>query len=81
MQHPVSMQVLTTVEELKHDAFHGSWWNGMPRWLGVMMYDLKEIVLGVFEDHEDTFIFEDDFDEADYIHVTQFGTEGHFPDG
>lgn len=29
------------------------------------MDDLEEIVLGVFEDHEDAFTFEDDLDKMD----------------
>lgn len=52
----------------------------MPCRLSVMMNNLQEIMLGVLEDHEDTFVFEDDFDETNDIDVTQLGTEGHFPD-
>lgn len=48
--------------------------------LSVMMNDLQEIMLGVLEDHEDAFVFENDFDETNHVHVTQLGTEGHFPD-
>ena len=35
----------------------------------MMMDDLKEVMLGVFEDHEDTFIFEDDFHKIDDIRM------------
>ena len=53
----------------------------MPSWLSVVMDDLEEIVLGIFEDHEDAFVFEYDFDEADHIRVAQFGTQSHLSDG
>ena len=42
----------------------------MACWLRVVMDDLKEIMLCVFKNHKDAFIFEDDFDEANDIHVT-----------
>ena len=70
MEDPVSMQILTTVKQLKHYAFHGGRRNGMPRWLSMMMDDLQQVMLGVLEHHKDTFVFEDDFDEADDIRMT-----------
>jgi hypothetical protein len=45
------------------------------------MDDLKEVMLGVFEDHEDAFVFQDNFYEPDDIHMAQFRTEGHLSDG
>lgn len=53
----------------------------MPRRLGVVMDDLKQIMLGILKHHEYAFIFQNDFNQADYIHMTKFGTEGHLPDG
>lgn len=64
------MQILTTIEQLKHDAFHGCWRNRMPCWLSVVVDNLQEIMLSVLENHEDTFVFEDDFDEANDIRMT-----------
>ena len=70
MEHPISMQILTPVQKLKHDAFHGGRRDRMSSRLSVMMDDLQQIVLGIFKHHEDAFVFEDDFDEADDIHMT-----------
>ncbi len=64
------MEILTSVEQLKHDTFDGGGRDGMPRWLGVVMDDLQEVMLGVFEDHKDAFVFQDDLDKANDIHVT-----------
>jgi hypothetical protein len=47
----------------------------------MVMNDLEEIMLRIFENHEDTFTFQDDFDESDDIYMTQLGTEGHLADG
>ena len=52
----------------------------MPCWLGVMVDDLQEVMFGVLEDHENAFVFQDDFNKLDYIHMTQLRAEGHFSD-
>lgn len=44
------------------------------------MDDLEEVMLGVKEDHVDTFVFEDGFVEADKVWVREFGTERDFTD-
>ena len=80
MQDPVCMQVLAAVQQLEHDALHSGWGDRMPCRLGVMMDDLEEVMLGILEDHENTFVLENDFDEPDHIHMTQLGTEGHLTD-
>jgi len=49
--------------------------------MGMVLDYLEEVVLGVFKDHEDAFVFEDDFDEVDHIRVGEFGAEGHFSAG
>ena len=74
------MQVLAAVQKLEHDALHGSWRDWMSCWLGVVMDDLQEIVLCIFEDHKDTFVLKDNLVEADDIYMTQLGTKGHLPD-
>jgi hypothetical protein len=80
VQDPVGMKILTTIQELEHDAFdccRGNWVTG---WLRVVMDDLEEIMLGVFENHVDTLTFQDDFNKPDHIDMTQLGTEGHLSD-
>ena len=62
MENPVAVKVLTSIQELEHDALDGCWWNSMPCWLCVVMNDLKEIMLGVFKHHKDTLVFKDDLD-------------------
>lgn len=49
----------------------------MPSRLRMMMDDLEQVMLRVFEHHEDTFVFQDDLDQSDDIHVTEFGTQCH----
>lgn len=66
------MEILTPVEQLKHDAFHGCRWDGVPSWLCVVVNDLEEIVFGILKYHEDALVFEDDFDEPDHVYVAQF---------
>jgi hypothetical protein len=74
------MEILTSVQQLEHDALHRSRRDGMTSRLGVVMNDLQEIVLGVLEDHENTFVFQDDLMKFDDINMTKFGTQGHLPD-
>ena len=52
----------------------------MACWLRMMVYDLQKIMLCIFEDHENTLVFQDDFDELDNVDMAQLGTKGHFPD-
>jgi hypothetical protein len=80
VQNPVSMEILTSIKQLEHDTLHRSRWNGMTSRLSVVMDDLQEIMLGVFKDHEDAFVFQDDLMEFDDINMTKFGTQGHLPD-
>ena len=47
----------------------------------MVLDDLKEIVLAVFEDHEDAFLFEDDFRKVNDVPVGKLGAEGHLTDG
>ena len=75
------MEVLTTVQELKHDTLDGCRWDGVSRGLRVVVYNLKQVMLGILKHHENTFILQDDLHQPDDIHMTKFGTEGHFPDG
>jgi hypothetical protein len=49
-------------------------------WLRVVMNNLKEVMLCVFEDHEDTFTFQDDFYKPDDVYMTQLRTKGHLSD-
>ena len=70
VEDPIGVKILTAVQELEHYRFDGWSRDRMASRLGVMMNDLEEVVLGIFENHEDTFILEDNFDEPDDIHVT-----------
>lgn len=49
----------------------------MPCWLRVVMDDLEQVMLGIFKDHENTFILQNDFDQANDIDVTQLGAQCH----
>lgn len=53
----------------------------MAAWLSVVMNDLEEVVLAILEDHEDTFLLEDDFDEMDEVRMGELGAKGDFADG
>ena len=49
--------------------------------LVVVVDDLKQVVLGELEHHEDALVLEHDLDEFDDVFVLQLGAEGHFSDG
>lgn len=51
----------------------------MACWLRMMVYDLQKIMLCILEHHENTLVFQDDFDKPDNIDMAQLGTKGHFP--
>jgi len=51
------VQVEKTVEELEQDRADHFCWNGVALGLGVVVDYLEEVVLCVFEDHENAFIF------------------------
>lgn len=69
MHDPVAVEVKEAVEELKEDRFDHAGGDGMSLWLGVMVDDLEEIMLAIFEDHEDTFVLENDLHEMDQVRV------------
>lgn len=75
------MQILAAIQQLKHDAFHGTRWNGVACRLGVVMNNLQEIMLCILEDHENTFVLQNDLNKLDYIGVTKLRAEGHFSNG
>ena len=49
--------------------------------LSVPMDNLKQVMLGIFEDHEDAFRLEDDLDQGDNVVVGKLGTKCHFSYG
>ena len=57
MENPIRVQVEKTVEELEQDRADHFCWNGVALGLGVVVDYLEEVVLCVFEDHENAFIF------------------------
>jgi hypothetical protein len=75
------MQILASIQQLEHNTLHRRGRDRMTRGLRVVMDDLQEVVLGILEDHEDAFVFEDDLNQADYVRVRELGAERHFPDG
>lgn len=80
VQHPVAVQVEQAVQQLVEDGANGAGGDAVTRGLRVVVDDLQQVVLGVFEDHEDAFFFEQDFVKADQVGVREFGAEGHFAD-
>jgi len=81
MHDPVLVEIVQTIEELEEDGFDHTGGYGSAGWLGVVVDDLQEVVLAVLEDHEDTFVFQNDFDKVDEVWVSKFCAEGHFTDG
>ena len=47
----------------------------------MVLDDLKEVVFAVLKDHEDAFLFEDDFRKVNDVRVGKLGAEGHLTDG
>ena len=81
VEHPVAVQVVQAVEELEEHGFYGRGGDGVPVRGGAVVLDyLQQVVLAVFEDHEDALVFEDYFHQVDHVRVGEFGAEGHFPD-
>lgn len=72
------MKVLTSVEELEHDAFDGGRGYRMTRLLCVVVDDLQEIMLGVLKHHEYALVLEHDLAEFDDIAVAELTAETHF---
>ncbi len=56
VEDPISVQILATIKQLEHDAFDSSRWDRMPRLLCVIVDDLQEVMLCVFEHHIDAFV-------------------------
>ena len=81
VQHPVGVQILTPIEQLEHDALDGAGRDAMARLLRVVVDDLQQVVLGVFEHHEDALVLENDLNQADHIVVLELRAECHFSDG
>lgn len=52
----------------------------MSLWLRMMVNDLKQVMFRVLEDHEDAFVFEDDFNQLDDVRMIQLRAQGHFSD-
>ena len=69
VQHPIPVKVEESIQELKEDGFDHSCGDRMSCRLGVVVDDLQQVVLAVLEDHEDTFLFEDDLYKMDDVGV------------
>lgn len=75
------MQVQQPVEKLEqYRPDHGRW-NRMSLRLGVVMNDLEQVMLGIFEHHEDALVFQNDFLQLHNVWMVQLRAQGHFPNG
>lgn len=45
--------------------------------LCMVMDDLEQVMFCVLEHHEDTFVFQDDFNQTNDIHMTELGAQRH----
>ena len=81
MQNPVRVQVLTPVEQLKHNALDRARRDGMPRLLRMVVNNLQQIMLCILEHHKDALILENDLNQLDNVGVTQLRAERHLADG
>lgn len=72
MKYPICMKVLAAIEKLEHYGFNCWSRNGMAGRLGMMVDNLEKVMFGILKHHEDTLVFEDNLNEADDVHVTQF---------
>jgi hypothetical protein len=81
VEDPVTMEILTAIQKLEHDALDRRRRYRVACRLGMMVYDLQKIMLGIFKDHENTLVLQNDFDKPDNVDMAQLGTKGHFPDG
>ena len=73
MEHPVRMEIEESIQELEQYRLDCGCRYWMSTRLCVVMYDLKKIMLSIFEDHEDTFVFKDGLHKMDHVWVRQFG--------
>lgn len=53
----------------------------MARLLCVVVDDLKQVVLRILKDHEDTLVFEENLDELDNVGMPQLAAQRHLADG
>lgn len=82
MQDPVAVEVEKAVEQLEEDGLDHWGGDGAARTLlGMVVDDLQEVVFTVLKDHEDAFLFEDNFDEMDQVRVGELRAESDFADG
>lgn len=81
MQDPIGVEVVTAIEQLEHYTFDSGGRDGMARLLGVVMNNLKQVVLGIVEYHKDALVFENDLDETNDISVAQLAAQAHLTDG
>lgn len=80
MHDPVAVKVEKPIKKLIHDGAKSGCGNRCSWVLSVPVYDLQEIMLGVFEDHEDALGFQDNLDQMNDVLVGQLGTQRHFAD-
>jgi len=71
MKYPTCVQVQQAIEKLEEDGLDRGGGNGIAGRLCVMVDDLKQVMLGVLEYHEDAFILQDDFHKVDHVRVVQ----------
>ena len=72
------MEVEESIEKLKQYRLDGRCRYGVSTMLCMVMYDLEQVMLSILEDHEDTLVFQDGFNQMDDIWVRQFRAQSHF---
>lgn len=78
---PVAVQVYKALQELIQDRLDGPRWYGLALWLIVVMDDLQEVVLCIFENNEDTFVFKDNLRCVNNIWMCQLRAQSHLSYG
>lgn len=72
VEDPICVEVEEAVQELEEDGADHTGLDCVALRLGVVVDDLEEVMLGIFEDHEDAFVFEYDFFQLDDVGVREF---------
>jgi hypothetical protein len=81
MHDPISVEVEQALQQLIHDGFYGASWDSVSVRLGVMMDNLEQVVLRIFKNNINAFVFKNDLDGMDHIRMCQLGAKSHFSDG
>lgn len=73
VNHPILVEIEQAVEQLEQDGLDHLSRNRPSGGLRVVVNDLEQVVLAIFEDHEDTFVFENNLSKVHKIGMRQLG--------